>query len=389
MYSSGGSKNCELELSYILAELFSKCLKESSFPDCWKVLSVVPVFKNVGERSTAKNYRPVSLLSVVSKVFEKLVNNRIVDHLEKCGLFSDFQYGFRSSRSTADLLTVVSDRIAGAFNRSGATRAVALDISKAFDRVLHAGLLHKLKSYGISGQIFSLISSFLSNRQLEVVLDRKSSQEYPVNAGVPQGSILGPTLFLLYSNDLPDDVICDIAIYADDTTLYSRCDRASDLWQQLELASELESDLRDMVDWGKKWLVDFNAGKTQLVPFDRPNNNGSIDVKMGGSILEEKSSFKMLGLTFSSKLDWGSYIISIAKTASKKIGALICSMKFLSPEVAPYLYKSTIRACMEYCCQIWAGAPSCYLDLLDKLQKRICRIVGPSLAPSLEPLAHY
>ena len=105
---------------------------------------MVPVFKNVGERSTAKNYCPVSLLSVVSKVFEKLVNNRIVDHLEKCGLFSDFQYGFRSSRSTADLLTVVSDRIARAFNRSGPTRAVALDISKAFDRVWHAGLLHKL-----------------------------------------------------------------------------------------------------------------------------------------------------------------------------------------------------------------------------------------------------
>ena len=187
---------------------------------------------------------------------------------------------------------------------------------------------------------------------------------------------------------LPDDVICDIAIYADDTTLYSRCDRASDLWQQLELASELQSDLRDTVDWGKKWLVDFNAGKTQLVSFDRSNNNGSIDVKMGGSILEEKSSFKMLGLTFSSKLDWGSYIISITKTASKKIGALIRSMKFLSPEVALYLYKSTIRPCMEYCCHVWAGAPSCYLDSLDKLQKRICKIVGPSLAASLEPLAH-
>ena len=114
-------KNCQLELSYILAELFNKCLKESCFPDCSKVSSVVTIFKNVGERSTAKNYRPVSLLSVVSKVFEKLVNNRIVDHLEKCGLFSDFQYGFRSSRSTADLLTVVSDRIARAFNRSGAT----------------------------------------------------------------------------------------------------------------------------------------------------------------------------------------------------------------------------------------------------------------------------
>ena len=112
----------------------------------------------LGGRSTTKNYRPGSFLSVVSKVFEKLVNNRIVDHLENCGLFSDFQYGFRSSPSTADLLTVVSDRIARAFNRSGATQAVALDISKAFDRVWYTGLLHKLKSYGISGQIIGLFS---------------------------------------------------------------------------------------------------------------------------------------------------------------------------------------------------------------------------------------
>ena len=143
-----------------------------------------------------------------------------------------------------------------------------------------------------------------------------------------------------------------------------------------------------MEDWGKKWFVDFNAGKTKLVSFNRSNNNGSIDVKMDGSV-EEKSFFKMLGLTFSSKLHWGSYIISIAKTVSKKIGALIRSMKFLSPEVALYLYKSTIRPCMEYCCHVWAGAPSCYLDLLDKLQKWICRIVGASLAASLEPLAHH
>ena len=109
---------------------------------------------------------------------------------------------------------------------------------------------------------------------------------------------------------------------------------------------------------------------------------------MDGSVLEEKSSFKMLGLTFSTKLDWGSYIISVAKTASKKIGALIRSMKFLSPEVALYLYRSTIWPCMEYCCHVWAGAPSCYLKLLDKLQKRICKTVGPSLAASLEHLTH-
>ena len=131
-----------------------------------------------------------------------------------------------------------------------------------------------------------------------MVLDRKSSQEHLVNAGIPQGTILGPTLFLLYINDLPDDVICDSAIYADDSTLYSKCDQASDLWQQLEMASKLE-----ILDWGKKRLADFNAGKTQLVLIDQSNKNGFIDAKMGGSALEENSSFKMLVLTFSSKLN--------------------------------------------------------------------------------------
>ena len=136
-------------------------------------------------------------------------------------LTSSMVLGLRgfSCRSAAYLLTVVSNRIARAFNRSG---TVSLDISKTFDKVWHPGLLPKLKSYGILGQIFGLISSFLSNRWLRVVLDGKSSQEYPVNAGVPQSSILGPTLFLLYINDLPDDDICIIAMYADDITFYSK-----------------------------------------------------------------------------------------------------------------------------------------------------------------------
>ena len=121
------------------------------------------------------------------------------------------------------------------------------------------------------------------------------------------------------------------------------------------------------MDWGRKWFVDLNAGKTQLVSFDQFNNTGATDVKMVGFVLEEKSSFKMLWLAFSFKLDWGPYIISIAKAATKNVGALIRSM-FLSREVALYFFKSTIYPCMKYCCHVWAGAPSCYLKLLDKLQ---------------------
>ena len=208
--------------------------------------------------------------------------------------FYDFENGFRSSPSTADLLTVLSDRIVRAFNRSRATWAVAIDIFKAFNRGWHAGLLHKLKYYGISGQMFDLISSFLSKRQLWVVLDGISWQEYPVNAGVPQRSSLGPTLFLLYINDLTGDVICNIAIYADDITLFSKCDQASDLLQQLESASELESDLQDTCVWTvtgigllismlEKLLFDL-----EKLLFVQSNNTGATDV----SVLEKKSSFK-------------------------------------------------------------------------------------------------
>ena len=215
------------------------CLKESCFPDCWKISLVVPVFKNFGQRPITKNYRPVSLLPAVSKVFKKLVNNRVVDHLEKCGLFSDFQYGFTSSWSTVNFLTVVFDKIAGAFNRSEVTRAVVLDISKAFDRVWHAGRLLKLKFYGISDQIFHLISPFLSNRPLRVALNGKSSQEYIVSPGDLQGSILNPTIsyYTLMTFLMMLSVILLFMLMIKCINSL-KCDQASDLWQ-LELTFEV------------------------------------------------------------------------------------------------------------------------------------------------------
>ena len=154
-------KKFEPELSHI-AEFFNNCLQESCFQDFGKVSSMTPVLKNVGKRFTAKKYCPVTLLWFVSKVFEKLVNNRHLYHLEKSGIFSDFHYSFRSSQSAADILSVVSDRIAGAFNRFRTTRAVALGISKVFDKVWHASPLHKPNFYGISGWIFAFISCCFS-----------------------------------------------------------------------------------------------------------------------------------------------------------------------------------------------------------------------------------
>ena len=231
----------------------------------YRPIAIVPAFKNSGERSHPKNYRPISLLPIISKLFERLIYQALTKHLELNQLLTDKQYGFRGCRSTADLLTVITDRIYQALNNRGGTRAVALDISKAFDRVWHAGLLHKLPSYGISGRIFGIIKSFLSGRKFQVILDGQKSATYNIVSGVPQGSILGPILFLIFINDLPDNLICDLGIYADDTTLYSSLSHKSSNHVRSQMAKSLESDLSSIVEWGKRWLVIFNVSKTQLL----------------------------------------------------------------------------------------------------------------------------
>ena len=326
-------KNCEPELSYILAELFNRCLQESCFPDCWKVSSVIPVLKSVGERSTAKNYRPVSLLSVVSKVFEKLVNNRIVDHLEKLVFF------------------LISGMVLG-----------LLDQLLIFSQLYLIELLGLLTGLGLLELWHLIYPRLLTGFGMLVFFTNLSLMEFQVrylalfllfsviddfewfwmeslhkNIQLMLEFLKAPFLVLHFSYYKLMTFVAMLSVillYMLMMLISILTDQASDQWQQLELASELGSDLRDNVDWGKMWLVDFNVGEIQLVLFDQPNNNGSIDVKMDGPVLEENSSFKMLVLIFSSKLDWGSYIISIAKAASKKIGALIRPMKFLSPEPA-------------------------------------------------------
>ena len=224
--------------------------------------------KTSGDRSDPGNYRPISLLPIVSKVSETLINNGLVKHLEGTGLFSDLQYGFKAWRSTVDLLTVFTEHVYRSMDASGETRAVALDISKAFDRVWHAGLLHKLRGYGVGGDLFSIISSFLCERSMKVVLDGQSSTAYSLNAGVPKGSVLGPTLFLIFINDLPDDALSSIGIYADDTSAYSSIKTQHD-FDRAELAGSLDIDLMGFVEWGVKWLVAFDASKTKLLSFNR------------------------------------------------------------------------------------------------------------------------
>ncbi|CAE1157727.1 unnamed protein product [Acanthosepion pharaonis] len=334
------------------------------------------------------NITPTLSPSLFGKIFEALINTGVVNHLTSNNLLSDKQYGFRFARSTADVLTAITETVYRTLQNNGEARAVALDISKAFDRVWHAGLLRKIQGYGITGQLYNVIQSFLSNRELKVVHNGFSSSSYPTNAGVPQGSILGPTLFLIYINDLPDAVTSQVGIYADDTTIYSCLKNKSSLADKTHLAVRLEKDLQSIVNWGKIWLVNFNASKTKLLSINHHREPSLPSIIMSDAQLPESNSLRLLGLTLTADLRWNKYIESIASSTSRKVGSLSRARKFFSPESILQIYKSTIRPCMEYCCHIWSGAPSVCLGVLDRLQRRICNMVGPTLASRLQSLSH-
>lgn len=213
-------KECSAALARPVTNLFRLIFNTGKQPDSWKVTRVVPVHKR-SSKSKARNYRPVSLLAVLSKVFESIVNHQLVSSLEKHTLLSSHQFGFRRGLGTSDLLTALHHQWATAAGLESTVRMLAVDIAGAFDRVSHTGLLLKLKHYGIGSKCLTWMESYLSRRCLEVVVDGQTSSRFPICAGVPQGSILGPTLFLIYVNDLENHLppSIQLATYADDTTL--------------------------------------------------------------------------------------------------------------------------------------------------------------------------
>ena len=213
-------KECAHELSPMLSRLFRLILKTGIYPSSWKHVLVQPVPKK-GDRSNPSNYRPIALTSTISKVFETLLNAHFLRHLESHSLLSDHQYGFRKARSTGDILSYLTHVWSSSLRDYGETFAIALDISKAFDRVWHKALFAKLPSFGFPPSLCKLILSFLSNRSISVRVDGASSEPFPISSGVPQGSVLSPTLFLLFINDLLQSTKNPIHSYADDSTLHS------------------------------------------------------------------------------------------------------------------------------------------------------------------------
>ena len=383
-------RECADELAPTLAHLFRRCMSSRMFPASWKHALVHPIPKK-GDRSNPSNYRPIALTSSISKLFESILNTQILKHLERCKKLSDHQYGFRKARSTGDLLSYVTHLWSTSLRDHGESFVVALDISKAFDRVWHEALLAKLPSFGIPPSLCDLITSFLSDRSIAVVVDGYVSSSFRTNSGVPQGSVLSPTLFLLFINDLLVSTSNAVHSYADDSTLHSSshfAHRPSSVAleeSRLQQTHSLFSDLEAISEWGTRNCIQFNSKKTQFLPISLKRNLNNLQLFFESSPLVPQESINILGVTVRHDLSWKPHIMAIAKTASKKLGILFRFRKYFTSFQLLKLYKGLIRPCLEYCCHIWGNSSSA--KLLDAVQRKAIRLIScPELTSNLESL---
>ena len=240
--------------------LFKNCFEASTFPLEWKKGNVIPIFKK-GNKQEVSNYRPISLLPVVSKIFERIIFDAIFNYMDQNSFFNPNQSGFRPGDSCIHQLISITHDIHKSFdiNPSQEVRGLFLDISKAFDRVWHKGLLYKMKNFGIEGKLYKLIESFLSDRFQRVTINGQSSSWLPITAGVPQGSILGPLLFLSFINDLPEGLHSNVKLFADDTAIFSTANSPT------EIANELTHDLEKIRSWAIQWKMLFNPDQTKPI----------------------------------------------------------------------------------------------------------------------------
>jgi hypothetical protein len=388
-------KNCAPELAPILNKLFQLCYDQGTCPNSWKIAHVVPIPKK-GDHSNPSNYRPIAITSIICKIMESIINEFLLNHLESHKLIHDHQYGFRKARSTGDILSYVTHLWSLTLDKSGESPVVALDISKAFDRVWHRCLLAKLVGAGVEHTLVTWIASFLDSRSIAVRVDGTISKTHNVLAGVPQGSVLSPTLFLVFINDLLSLTTSPIHSYADDSTLHhpivhtTRCSSGQVHSNRTTATNLINRDLAQIVNWGIINLVNFNCSKTQAIVISRRKDTDHFPLlKMDGSVLQIKSTFNILGVTVTDSLCWSSHIKSICRAASRRLGILFRAKKLFSSVQRLVLYKAQVRPLLEYCSHIWGGAGPSILGLLDRVQSKAIRFVDePTLTDSLQSLHH-
>ncbi len=328
-----------------LAILFNRSIQESNYPNNWKIANVMPLFKK-GDKSSPSNYRAISLISCVGKVMERVVFKHIYNYLKDNSLIYKHQSGFLPNHSTVYQLIDIYNQITKAFDEKKSTCMVFCDISKAFDRVWHRGLLFKLRQNGISGVLVNWVSSYLQNRSQRVFVGSTLSDEKQINAGVPQGSVLGPLLFLIYVNDIAAQLLSITRLFADDSSLAISTSNIS------HMEDVLNADLCKLTQWSKKWLVNFNPAKTEVMFFSLVNTDRPT-LYFDNTRLNFVEHHKHLGLIYSENGSWHQHISSIVSSASKVLGSMK-KLKFKLRRITlNQIYTSYLRPLLEYASVVW------------------------------------
>ena len=272
-------------------------------------MNVVPIYKK-GEQSSPSNYCPVSLTSICCKLLEHVVYSHIFSHLDQHDILCNEQHGFRHKRSCETQLILTIHDLAKNLDSGLQSDVIFLDFSKAFDKVNHKLLLHKLDHYGIRGGLLSWLADFLTNRKQQVVIEGQQSSSADVTSGVPQGSVLGPLLFLCFINDLPEQIKCKIKLYADDVLLYTTINTVDD-------CHRLQNDLITLEQWARKWNMVFNPTKCEFLRVSNKINPICTHYFIQGQEIQEVSSAKYMGITIDQHLNWNNHVKQISSKANK------------------------------------------------------------------------
>ncbi len=362
-------KECAEVLCTPLCNMFNLSLQQQKVPRLWKHAFVSAIYKKV-EKNQPINYRPISLLSCIAKVMEKCVFICVYSHLTRNSLITRFQSGFQPGDNTVNQLIDVYDTICQGLDEGKEVRAVFCDIQKAFDRVWHRGLIAKLKGYGIRGQLLNWFEDYLANRSQSVVLDGHKSTSMNVCAGVPQGSILGPLLFIVYINDIVRNIVSSIRLFADDTAIYLVVENP------VRAAEVMNSDLQKIHSWAEKWLVNFSAPKTKSMIFTRHRNTiHHPPLSFNNVQIDEVDNHKHLGLILSKDGSWSAQVNAMYSKANRALNILRKMKRLLDRKTLYRLYCTQVCPLLEYADCVWININKEQADKLESINLEAARII--------------